>query len=79
MQQPAGLKHISKEVGNEETAEQHVFDTYQEAENCLKRKPKAWLSMDDVLIEKYVEKYGVKEATLRSQFEKTMQGVYQPQ
>lgn len=60
------------EISNEINEEAHVFDTYIEAENTLKRHPKAWLSMDDVLIGKYVEKYDVKEATLRSQFEKTM-------
>lgn len=60
------------QVRHEESGEVCIFDSYEEAENCVKRKPKAWLSMDDVLIEKYVEKFGVKEATLRSQFEKTM-------
>lgn len=60
------------QVSNEENGETLLFDTYQEAENCVKRKPKAWLAMDDVLIAKYVEKFSVKEATLRSQFEKTM-------
>lgn len=65
---PLGEKWVTED----EEDRQIKFDTFYEAEAYLKREKKAWLSVDDVFVEKVVKRYYVKEQTLRSQFEKTM-------
>jgi oligoribonuclease NrnB/cAMP/cGMP phosphodiesterase (DHH superfamily) len=51
------------------------FESFEEAEIFVKRNFTAWLSMDDVLINYFALKHGVKEQTLRSQFKRTMEEI----
>lgn len=66
---PKGTQWQVEEDGE---SNRKIFSDYNEAERYLKRTKQAALSEDSVLIQKLSVRYGLKEATLRSQFERTM-------
>lgn len=60
-------------VYGESGSEIKTFSSFHEAESYIKKNFSVWLSRDDIYISEIAKKYDVKEQTLRSQFEKTME------